>query len=139
MSRGTLVPASLRLASCTRLLRSLGSAFQPLIPLASLSHIAGPQPRTTCVMRFGLIRVRSPLLTDSRLISLPEATEMFQFTSFPAIHYVFMYDWSGIYPDRVSPFGHLRVAGYLLLTAAFRSLSRPSSAPGAKASALRSL
>ena len=31
----------------------------------------------------------------------------------------------------VPPFGHLRVTGYVLLTAAFRSLSRPSSAPSA--------
>ena len=36
----------------------------------------------------------------------------------------------------VSPFRDLRVNGYLLLTAAFRSLSRLSSAPSAKASAL---
>ena len=34
----------------------------------------------------------------------------------------------------VPPFGYLRVYGYVLLTAAFRSLSRPSSAPSAKAS-----
>ena len=39
---------------------------------------------------------------------------------------------------RVSPFRHLRVKGYLLLTAAFRSLSRLSSALSAKASTLRS-
>ena len=39
---------------------------------------------------------------------------------------------------RVSPFGHLRITGYLLLPAAFRSLSRPSSALSAKASTLRS-
>ena len=39
---------------------------------------------------------------------------------------------------RVSPFRHLRVTGYLLLTAAFRSLSRLSSALSAKASTLRS-
>ena len=38
---------------------------------------------------------------------------------------------------RVSPFGHLRIIAHLQLPAAFRSLSRPSSAPGAKASALR--
>ena len=38
---------------------------------------------------------------------------------------------------RVSPFRHLRVSGYLPLTAAFRSLSRLSSALSAKASALR--
>ncbi len=38
---------------------------------------------------------------------------------------------------RVSPFGYLRIVGYLRLPEAFRSLSRPSSASGAKASALR--
>ena len=36
----------------------------------------------------------------------------------------------------VSSFGYLRVEAYLQLTAAFRSLSRPSSAPDAKAFAL---
>ena len=34
---------------------------------------------------------------------------------------------------RVSPFGNLRINGYLRLPAAYRSLSRPSSAPDAKA------
>ena len=43
--------------------------------------------------------------------------------------------WSS--SSRVSPFGYPWINGYLLLPAAFRSLSRPSSAPGAKASALR--
>ena len=38
---------------------------------------------------------------------------------------------------RVPPFRDLRIAGYLLLPAAFRSLSRLSSALSAKASALR--
>ena len=38
----------------------------------------------------------------------------------------------------VSPFRDLRVNGYLLLTAAYRSLSRLSSALSAKASTLRS-
>ena len=39
----------------------------------------------------------------------------------------------------VSPFGNLRIIGYLLLPEAYRSLSRPSSAPDAKAFPLRSL
>ena len=43
-----------------------------------------------------------------------------------------------VLPARVSPFGNLRVDGYLLLTAAYRSLSRPSSAPDAKSFSLRS-
>ena len=39
----------------------------------------------------------------------------------------------------VAPFGNLRVNGYLLLSAAYRSLSRPSSALDAKAFPLHSL
>ena len=38
----------------------------------------------------------------------------------------------------VAPFGNLRVDGYLRLTVAYRSLSRPSSAPDAKAFTLHS-
>ena len=41
-----------------------------------------PQPHETEVSWFGLFRVRSPLLAESRLISLPEGTEMFQFPSY---------------------------------------------------------
>ena len=40
---------------------------------------------------------------------------------------------------RVAPFGYLRINACLQLPAAFRSLPRPSSAPGAKAFALRPL
>ena len=47
-----------------------------------------------------------------------------------------MDDWSP--SSRVSPFRHLRIKDYLLLPAAFRSLSRLSSALSAKASTLRS-
>ena len=39
---------------------------------------------------------------------------------------------------RVAPFGNPRINGYLLLPEAYRSLSRPSSAPDAKAFPLRS-
>ena len=38
---------------------------------------------------------------------------------------------------RVVPFGNLRIKGYLHLPKAYRSLSRPSSPPRAKASAMR--
>ena len=39
----------------------------------------GPTTPEAHVLRFGLFRVRSPLLAESRLISLPPGTEMFQF------------------------------------------------------------
>ena len=41
----------------------------------------------------GLVRVRSPLLTESRLISFPLATEMFQFARFASASYVFRYGY----------------------------------------------
>ena len=46
---------------------------------------------------------------------------------------------TGLYSCRISPFGYPRINAYLRLPVAFRSLSRPSSAPSAKAFALRSL
>ena len=36
-----------------------------------------------------LFRFRSPLLSESRLMSIPRATEMFQFTRFASYSYVF--------------------------------------------------
>ncbi len=81
---------------------------------------------------FALFPVRSPLLRESRLISFPLATEMFHFARFAPLKVI------PISRYWVAPFGNLRVNGYLLLTAAYRSLSRPSSAPDAKAFPLRS-
>ena len=43
-----------------------------------------------------------------------------------------------VLPCRVSPFGNLRISAHLQLPEAYRSLSRPSSAPDAKAFPLRS-
>ena len=37
-----------------------------------------------------LIRFRSPLLSESRLMSFPRATEMFKFTRFASHDYVFI-------------------------------------------------
>ena len=44
-----------------------------------------------------------------------------------------------LYPCGVPSFGYLRITGYLLLPATFRSLSRPSSAPRTKASSVSPL
>ena len=74
MSRGTLDPGLPLCLSRTGLLPSMDSVFQPLIPLDFVNHYAGPQPQNTEVFWFGLFRVRSPLLTDSLLISFPVGT-----------------------------------------------------------------
>ena len=80
----------------------------------------------------GLVRVRSPLLTESRLMSFPPGTEMFQFPGFASAAYGF----SGGYPLRrwVAPFGDPRIKACSRLPKAFRSVPRPSSPLGAKAS-----
>ena len=82
--------------------------------------------------RFGLIPVRSPLLGESLLFSLPMGTKMFQFPTFAS---VLTDDRSST--CRVVPFGNLWITGYLLLPIAYRSLSRPSSPARAKASTVR--
>ena len=72
--------------------------------------------------RFRLFPVRSPLLGESRLLSLPRVTEMFHFTRFPP-HALCVQAWvTGHDPGRVSPFGHLRIEA---LSAAPRSFSQP--------------
>ncbi len=81
--------------------------------------------------RFRLIPVRSPLLGESRLLSSPRPTEMFQFERFPP-QGLCVQPWvTGHDPGRVSPFGHPRISALLAAPRGFRSLTRPSSAPGA--------
>ena len=45
------------------------------------------QPRKGKPFRFRLIRVRSPLLTESIFLSFPMGSEMFQFPTFAACTY----------------------------------------------------
>jgi hypothetical protein len=79
----------------------------------------------------GLLRFRSPLLAESRLMSFPPGTEMFQFPGFASRAYGF----GAGYPEGwVAPFGHPRINDRSHLPAAFRSVPRPSSPLGAKAS-----
>ena len=56
----------------------------------------------------------------------------------PRVHLFDSMHATGVLLQWVSPFGNLRINGYLLLPEAYRSLSRPSSAPDAKAFPLRS-
>lgn len=62
---------------------------------------------------------------------------MFQFGRFPSIRYGFTYGCTNFFV-RIAPFGDLRIKACLQLPAAYRSLPRPSSAPNAKASTMRS-
>ncbi len=76
-----------------------------------------PQPRVcnACRLthtRFRLVPLRSPLLRDSRLISLPLITEMFQFIRF-ASHIGIMLAKHCCLRHWVSPFGNPGITGWL--------------------------
>src|SRR3954470_23015300 len=74
------------------------------------------------------------LATTQGIISFPPATEMFQFAGLPP-HGLCIQPWvTGHDPSRVSPFGRSRINACSQLPGTYRSLPRPSSALGAKAS-----
>jgi hypothetical protein len=68
----------------------------------------------------------------------PRGTEMFQFPRFACPDLWIQSGTSGHYSAQVPPFGHPRIDACLRLPEAYRSLPRPSSLPGAKASTVRS-
>jgi hypothetical protein len=73
--------------SCPALLEDMGPGF----PYGAVTR-SGPPFQTLPVPKThatGLVRVRSPLLAESRLMSFPPATEMFQFAGFASRTYVF--------------------------------------------------
>ena len=72
--------------------------------------------------RFSLFRFRSPLLAESRLLSLPVGNEMFHFPTFPPHTLCVQVRVTGHDSCRVSPFGHPRITARL---AAPRGLSQP--------------
>ena len=105
----------------------LTRTFSDSPPLRQKQHDCPTTPTTqrppaiTCD-RFSLIRFRSPLLTESRLFSLPVGTEMFHFPTFPPHALcvqarVTPHDWCG-----VPPFGNPRINARLT---APRGLSQP--------------
>ena len=76
----------------------------------AVTHYGRPFQSVPLSPRLQLARLlpfRSPLLWESRLISVPPATEMFQFTGFaPSALYI---QAAVTLAGRVSPFGHLRI------------------------------
>jgi hypothetical protein len=67
-----------------------GRAFQPPSAKRPECYLRGPAtPNALANARFGLFPLRSPLLRESRLISLPPGTEMFHFPGFASHGYVF--------------------------------------------------
>ena len=101
------------------------------------TRVVRPQPR----------RINPPVwplprsLATTSGISVDVSSSPYLDVSVQAVPFLHLFDsmqddW--ILSSRVAPFGNPRIEGYLLLPVAYRSLSRPSSAPDAKAFPLRS-
>ena len=113
----------------------------PAFPYRSANlfcRCVGPQPRRINPSVCPLPRS----LATTCGISVDFSSSPYLDVSVQAVPHLRLFDSTqadGVLLRRVSPFGNLRVKAYVQLTAAYRSLSRPSSAPDAKAFPLRSL
>ena len=108
------------------------------VQLDTSDHDAGPNPEDP--ERPSVWPPPRSLATTSR-ISVDVFSSPYLDVSVQAVPRVRLFDSTHadrVLLCRVSPFGNLRVKAYVQLTAAYRSLSRPSSAPDAKAFPLRS-
>ncbi len=118
--------------SCPALLEDCRSGF----PYGAVTRYGPPfqtlpVPKSTAT---GLVRFRSPLLAESRLMSVPPATEMFQFAGFASRTYEFSAGYPRLPCGWVAPFGDPGINDRSHLPRAFRSVPRPSSPLSAKAS-----
>ena len=115
-----------------------GWAFHPSSTKVLQCRLSTHNPRKHALW-FGLFPVRSPLLRKSLFIF---SSCRYLDVSVPSVPSCKTMDSSygdRIFSCRVPPFGYLRIGACLRLPVAFRSLPRPSSAYGARASTLCSL
>ncbi len=109
-----LTPTPVRLSIRFVYTRRVTVTVRQNSPKGPTTPIMQPLPGLTH-NRFSLIRFRSPLLTESRLFSLPVGTEMFHFPTFPLPA---LYIQAGVTrspkgPGGVSPFGNPRITARL--------------------------
>ena len=83
---------------------------------------AVPQPRTNFFGRFSLLRFRSPLLAESRLLSFPRGTEMFHFPRFACSPLCIQSGIRQHYLPSVSRFGYRRIKAWLAAPRRFSQL-----------------
>jgi hypothetical protein len=103
--RGTQDAANLACVCLYGSLTLCGGAFQHLPVPQARSPAAPTTPICLATHWFGLFPSRSPLLRESRLISLRQATEMFQFAHGPPSCLYIQQAVSRHHSGRVAPFG----------------------------------
>ena len=99
-------------------------------------------PRIATAAAYHATRVSAvpcSLATTEGMVSFPQPTKMFQFGWCPLPGLCVQPGVPGDWSRRVAPFGNPRINVCTQLPEAYRRVLRPSSAPGAKASTVRSL
>ena len=134
MSRRTLDPAAPSAFSPTGLSPSL-AGFPKAVPLRHAVSFCGPLPRGA---RAAVWALPVPLAATPGIdVSSFSSGYLDVSVRRVPLHTLWIHAWiHGVRPVWVPPFRHLRINGHVPLPAAFRSLSRLSSALSAKASAL---
>ena len=115
-----------------------GWAFHPSSTKVSQCRMSTHNPRKHALW-FGLFPVRSPLLRKSLFIFSSCGYLDVSVPRVPSCKTMYSFCGDSLFDCRVPPFGYLRINACLRLPVAFRSLPRPSSAYGARASTLCSL
>ena len=123
MSRATQGAATLRMASYTGRSPALARCSNLFYSPYFLRYRGPTTPRAPKRSRFGLFPVRSPLLGESFLFSLPTGTKMFQFPAFAH----FLRSVTGLQPAGLSHseiLGSRVICTYPRLNAAYHVLHR---------------
>ena len=139
VSRSTRGPFRREVGFSYRAVTLCGGPFQVTSPTRFFynSMWNAPQPRRQDRLRFGLVPVRSPLLRESRLLSLPRGTKMFQFPRSASNRPID--SGGGAIPLQDGGLPHSEIPGSQPAYGSprqYRCSPRPSSAPGAKASSV---
>ena len=114
-----------------------GAIFHSLLLTSTLPQRGPTTPGVNS--RFGLFRFRSPLLTESILFLFLRLLRCFTSPGVALDVLCIHTPVTECYLCWVIPFGNARVIAYLPLSVPYRSLSRPSSPIGTKASIMCSL
>ena len=117
---------------------TLYGRLSPAVQLDTSDHDAGPNPRDQCPLVWP--PPRSLATTSGISVDVFSSSYLdVSVQTVPPAHLFYSVYSSTVLPYWVAPFGNLRIKVYSQLPEAYRSLSRPSSAPDAKAFPLRSL
>ena len=120
---GAVTPCGAAFQTASTISRICNSLPAPVNRRASPTTPTWQHHRAITPHWFGLIPLRSPLLRESLLLSVPRGTEMFQFPRLPQLALCVQTRVTGHDPSLVSQFGHPRFNACLT---AHRGFSQPA-------------